>query len=367
MENRRNYYRILEVQPDAPLEVIRQNYMLLLHKLRRHPDLGGNHRDAALINLAFETLSDPQRRAAYDRELLKRYDIVTLSMGNLRRPGLFSRPSGRGKASAEAGPMFNRRNYYRLLGVQPDAHPAIIRERCLALFKGSALPKALVNEAYEVLNNVRKRAEYDRLLKHYGHSEAVKRMQIRGPKQKGEKGKARGAGAGFPASTREKYAPASPAAAAGAFPAAPGEPEFEPLITQYCYFCKTPHNFDPKTGADKFCLVCASPLFSATEDMSGTTRRALMRVRKSGPLVFYVYWPSREFAGELFDLSPNGLCFRTEYGLDVGQVIKIDAENFKAVGEVVHTRAEEHMTSNGVHFRAVAFDSPKGNFVNVRF
>ena len=42
MENRRNYYRILHVQPDAPTEIIKSSYRTLMQKLRMHPDLGGD-------------------------------------------------------------------------------------------------------------------------------------------------------------------------------------------------------------------------------------------------------------------------------------------------------------------------------------
>lgn len=65
--NRRNYYRILHVQPEAPLEVIRASYRALMGTLRRHPDLGGDHAGAVLLNEAFRVLSDPARRAAYDQ------------------------------------------------------------------------------------------------------------------------------------------------------------------------------------------------------------------------------------------------------------------------------------------------------------
>lgn len=66
MENRRNLYRILHVQPDAPEEIIQSSYRTLMMKLRRHPDLGGDHYTATLINEAYAVLSDPARRAAYD-------------------------------------------------------------------------------------------------------------------------------------------------------------------------------------------------------------------------------------------------------------------------------------------------------------
>ena len=66
--NRRNYYRILHVQPDAPAAVIRMAYRTLMQKLRLHPDLGGDGATAALINEAYVVLSDPQRRADYDAQ-----------------------------------------------------------------------------------------------------------------------------------------------------------------------------------------------------------------------------------------------------------------------------------------------------------
>ncbi len=67
--NRRNYYRILHVQRDAPLEVIKSSYRTLMQRLKMHPDLGGDHWNAALINEAYQVLTDPEKRAAYDLTL----------------------------------------------------------------------------------------------------------------------------------------------------------------------------------------------------------------------------------------------------------------------------------------------------------
>ena len=69
--NRRNYYRILHVQPDAPPEVIKSSYRTLMQRLRMHPDLGGDHWNASLINEAYTVLMDPEQRAAYDREQIE--------------------------------------------------------------------------------------------------------------------------------------------------------------------------------------------------------------------------------------------------------------------------------------------------------
>jgi len=62
--NRRNYYRVLHVQPDAPAEVVKAAYRVLIS--RHHPDQGGDHELTVLLNEAWAVLGDPVKRAAYD-------------------------------------------------------------------------------------------------------------------------------------------------------------------------------------------------------------------------------------------------------------------------------------------------------------
>ncbi|MCC6246014.1 MAG: J domain-containing protein [Gemmatimonadaceae bacterium] len=62
--NRRNYYRLLHVQADAPAEVIKAAYRALI--ALHHPDKGGTHETAAMLNEAYAVLSDEARRTAYD-------------------------------------------------------------------------------------------------------------------------------------------------------------------------------------------------------------------------------------------------------------------------------------------------------------
>jgi hypothetical protein len=81
MKNRRNYYRILQVQPDAPAEVIRASYRTMMRELKHHPDLGGSGCDACLLNEAYEVLSDPELRKTYDQELYQRYTRLSVSPG----------------------------------------------------------------------------------------------------------------------------------------------------------------------------------------------------------------------------------------------------------------------------------------------
>jgi len=72
MENRRNYYRVLHVQPDAPAAVIKATYRTLMQKLKMHPDLGGDTWNAALVNEAYSILSDPLKREQYDRQVIRK-------------------------------------------------------------------------------------------------------------------------------------------------------------------------------------------------------------------------------------------------------------------------------------------------------
>jgi hypothetical protein len=62
--NRRSYYRVLHVQPDAPPEVVRAAYRALM--ARHHPDQGGDHEQAVLLNEAWAVLGHATRRAEYD-------------------------------------------------------------------------------------------------------------------------------------------------------------------------------------------------------------------------------------------------------------------------------------------------------------
>jgi len=68
VKNRWNYYRILQVQPDAALDVIKASYRTLMQKLKFHPDLGGDNWNATVINEAYRVLSNSERRAEYDAE-----------------------------------------------------------------------------------------------------------------------------------------------------------------------------------------------------------------------------------------------------------------------------------------------------------
>ena len=64
-QERRNLYRILFVQPEAPPEMITAAYRCLMSQLRTHPGSGGPE-TAERIKQAYAILRDPEKRRAYD-------------------------------------------------------------------------------------------------------------------------------------------------------------------------------------------------------------------------------------------------------------------------------------------------------------
>lgn len=120
MENRRNYYRILHVQQDAPLALIKSAYRTMMQKLKMHPDLGGDSGNAALINEAYSVLSNASSRAAYD-EAYKRV---------VRQGPASHKPNKDGSAEAKANPDSDPKRKYQA-PKKPSCH------FCQADIKGS--------------------------------------------------------------------------------------------------------------------------------------------------------------------------------------------------------------------------------------
>ena len=60
-----DFYKILEVEPTASLDEIKKKYRSLA--MRHHPDRGGDQEFFKRINVAYDTLSDQNKRAQYDQ------------------------------------------------------------------------------------------------------------------------------------------------------------------------------------------------------------------------------------------------------------------------------------------------------------
>ena len=64
----KNYYKILQVDPSAEQAIIKSAFRTLMLELKKHPDCGGEHENAQLINEAYEVLKNPISRKEYDKQ-----------------------------------------------------------------------------------------------------------------------------------------------------------------------------------------------------------------------------------------------------------------------------------------------------------
>ncbi len=306
MKERRNYYRILGVQPDATPQVIQSAYRAAMQKLRVHPDLGGDGDAAAAINTAYGVLRRPASRLRYDRELLAQWDIAALS------------GAPRDRQSARITTCGNRRNFYRLLGVQPDAPVELIKAAYSAGGPAEAKQQRLLDEAIAVLTEPGERERYDEWLAADGHAGAV-------------------------AALRRGEAP----------------------IESFCFFCKAPHCEYPHSGQAQTCHACGSPL-APVADAEQAARRSFDRLGLDCPVEVACSWPPAVCNATVKELTPAGLRLRVPGATDLGAVVRLRAAGFEAVADVIHTEADDAGIQCGVAFLSVMFTEP-GLFIDTAY
>lgn len=71
MERATDYYQVLQISPKADPAIVKAAYYTHLKTLRKHPDLGGDHEEASVLNEAYEILGNPDRRREYDDQFFK--------------------------------------------------------------------------------------------------------------------------------------------------------------------------------------------------------------------------------------------------------------------------------------------------------
>jgi DnaJ-class molecular chaperone len=86
-----DYYSTLGVNKNASQEEIRKAYKK--QSMKHHPDRGGNEEQFKRVNEAYQTLSDPQKRAAYDNPQ-PQYRFNTQNMGGFE--DIFAHAFGNG-------------------------------------------------------------------------------------------------------------------------------------------------------------------------------------------------------------------------------------------------------------------------------
>ncbi|MGB5258542.1 MAG: J domain-containing protein [Woeseiaceae bacterium] len=246
------------------------------------------------------------------------------------------------------GPKSDNRSYYEVLHVSRDAPLEIIRGSYRTLMQrlkhhpdlgGDAATAALINEAYAVLSNAEKRAEYDARMDVMARvAEGVTEVQP-------ERGAAR------------------------------RRPRAEARVldwTRQCVFCETPHAFGRNIEVDMACRACESPLSAAERHrIESEGQRAIERVGKRMRVAYYTHWPQpRAYSGYVEDMSLNGLRLVANRELIEGQCIKIVSDVVEAVAQVTHTLYERRGWSRrcvaGMSFVTLRFGRSAGGFVSSR-
>jgi curved DNA-binding protein CbpA len=228
-------------------------------------------------------------------------------------------------------------DYYRALHVQPDAPTAVIhaiyrtllqRLQTSATFAGEADAR-LIEEAYAVLGDAQRRAAYD----------AQRRAASAAKPQ--------------PAVPREVHA---------------ADDETETLVMNVCLFCGAPHGLTRRLERDDECGRCGSPLCPAERHrLEYSGQRMLSRIPKQHPIDIYVTWPQEPVAGEMRDLSLNGMQFACSIRLQPNQIVKIDSSELRALGRVAHTETEGSAVERwiaGIEFLTLRFRQIRGSFVS---
>jgi len=143
-------YRILQLQPQAPQELIVEAYWTLVGRAKEHD----NQAAIRALNAAYELLTNAERRSAYDREQGYTRDEPDAE----ERKGRKERKNG-----WKAAP-----DHYRALAVDRDADIDLIHVAYrIAMRRASGYQPDLVllreqlTEAYHTLSNTQLRAQYD--------------------------------------------------------------------------------------------------------------------------------------------------------------------------------------------------------------
>lgn len=245
VKNKRNYYRILHVQPDAPQAIIKSSYRTLMHRLKQHPDVGGDHGNAALINEAYAAISSPRKRAEYDSTLLHTSAASTVK------------------------------------GQKRDVAP------------------------------------------------------MQGSPRK-------------------------------------SETEQRSMGQALCAFCGTAHRFGRNPHQDATCGECASPIKCIEKlRLEKSCRRMVHRVTKHIRIAFYTVWPQKKgYDGVVKDISLRGMQFFTHNPPETGQHIKVECETCTAVAHVKNCEKVSAKLGTGwvvgVEFETILFTETRGSFVSLK-
>ncbi|MEM6986159.1 MAG: J domain-containing protein [Pseudomonadota bacterium] len=324
MDNRRNSYRLLRVQPEAPTGLIKQSYRTLMQHMRLHPDLGGDTEQAALINLAYRTLVDPRKRAREDTDLIERgLPPKVIGVGPLQ-----TYPKHAATARRD---QVNRRHYARVLSLQPDAEQPLVESAKKWIMRTSwgASNRDLVTRAHATLSDRSTRERYMALLAQHSHHGALHALAA------------------------ETLAHVS-----GLESASP-----EPESRDRCPFCNAETVPLSQHHAAR-CQRCDSPL-TPPPPLTGLSqgRRSATRVRRNQNAVISLGWPIERLRVTVTDLSPLGVAFCSTHPIRYVPVVRIETADLVAVVELTHGCSTHLGHAYGGHYLTAHFDAESGTFL----
>jgi curved DNA-binding protein CbpA len=226
-------------------------------------------------------------------------------------------------------------DYYRILHVQPDAPMPVIhaiyktlqqRLQSSATFAGEA-DAGLIDEAYAVLGNAQRRAAYD-------------------------------------AQRRSANSQSPPPREVPAV-----DEHSDTLVMNVCLFCGAPHGLQRRIERDDDCGRCGSPLCPAERHrLEYSGQRMLSRIPKQHAIDIYVTWPqSPPYAGQMSDLSLNGMQFTSATRLQSNQIVKVVCSELHALARVAHTTRDIDTADSwitGIEFLTLRFRQIRGSFIS---
>ena len=215
----------------------------------------------------------------------------------------------------------NGPDYYRILQIQPDAPAPLINSSYRTLVRRALSDSpggdeiARLDAAYAVLSDPQRRAAYD--VQRAGQSRA----------------------------------------------------ETGPSAT--CLFCGVPHGIDRVFARDDECPRCASPLYPAERHrLEYSGQRILGRIQLRHPIsILTQFHRDTPIAGEMRNLSLNGIGLTSGVLFEVNQVVRVDCTDLRAVGRIAHAEPATkgpHPFSAGLEFVTLLLRGSGGPFSSIK-
>ena len=209
-------------------------------------------------------------------------------------------------------------DYYRILQIQPDAPAPLIHTSYQTLVRRALRESpggdeiARLEAAYAVLSDPQRRAAYD--LERAGRTVVL------------------------------------PTAEAGK-----------------CLFCGAEHGVDGELKRDDECGRCASPLCPAERHrLEYSGQRILGRIQVRHSISIWTRWDQdTPIAGEMRNVSLNGLAFTSPVLFEVNQIVRIDSTELRALGRIAHAEqatSGAHPFSAGLEFLTLRLPEGGGTF-----